>query len=118
MQQANVGSAFVAAALGGGFAVNTAAAQQMLMSIGQMQLELTRRMKLIDQLVDQAKLGDLEEARFVSKLDTQVAAGGPESLDHAMRRFADALAEAHQAVQIGMKNYAEVEALAAKGFRR
>ncbi|MGQ0773370.1 MAG: hypothetical protein ACT4NY_02965, partial [Pseudonocardiales bacterium] len=62
-------------------------------------------------------LGDLPEAKRISELDAEVAAGDHQSLEYVLQRFAEALDEAHQALEIGMRNYEQIEAQAEQGFR-
>jgi hypothetical protein len=109
---------FLAAAQEGRFAVDTAAANEMMMSIAQMRARLNERLAQIQRLKVRAKLGDLPEAQAIAELDARVASGDHQSLDYVLRRFADALEEAHQALEIGMRNYEQVEAQAEQGFRQ
>ncbi len=112
------GGSFLGAAQQGMFAVDTASAGQMMMSIRQMQDKLSYRLQRIDDLKVKAKLGDLPEAHAIADLDVRVAAGDPQSLEFALLRFRDALEEVHQALEIGMRNYEQIEAQAEQGFRR
>lgn len=112
------GGSFLAAAQQGMFAVDTASAGQMVMSIRQMRERLNDRLKEIDRLKVRAKLGDLPEARAIAELNVQVASGDQQSLDFVLRRFAEALEEAEQALEVGMRNYEQIEAQAEQGFRR
>ncbi len=110
--------AFLTAAQQGMFAVDTASAEQMLMSIRQMQETLNVRLARIHRLKVQAKLGDLPEAQVVAGRNALVASGDEQSLEFVLQRFAERLEGARQALEIGMRNYAEVEALAEQGFGR
>ncbi len=112
------GGSFVGAAQQGMFAVDTASAGQMMMSIRQMQDKLKDRLRRIDLLKVKAQLGDLLEAQAVADLDVRVASGDQQSLEFALHRFAEALEEAHQALEVGMRNYEQIEAQAELGFRR
>lgn len=118
MQLAGGSGSFLAAAQEGKFAIDTAAADEMIMSIAQMRERLNDRLKQIDRLKVRAKLGDLPEAQVIAALDAQVASGDQQSLEFVLRRFAEALDEAHQALEIGMRNYEQVEAQAEQGFQR
>jgi hypothetical protein len=118
MQMADGGGSFLAAAQQGHFAVDTDSAIQMTMSIQQMQKQLDARLKQIDDLKVKARLGDLPEAHAVADLNVKVAAGDHQSLEFALQRFSDALEEARQALEIGMRNYAQVEAQSEQGFRQ
>ncbi|MGH3534943.1 MAG: hypothetical protein ACRDQG_09575 [Pseudonocardiaceae bacterium] len=112
------GGSFLAAAQQGMFAVDTDSATQMTMSIRQMQDKLLYRLQKIDDLKVKAKLGNLPEAQAVADLNVRVASGDPQSLEFALLRFRDALEEVRQALEIGMKNYNQVEAQAEHGFRQ
>lgn len=118
MQTAGGGGAFLAAAQQGMFAVDTASAGQMMMSIGQMRDRVNVQLRRIRDLTIEAKLGDLPEARGIAARDRQVASGDKQSLESVLQRFAEALQEAQQALEIGMRNYAELEAQAEQDFRR
>jgi hypothetical protein len=118
MQMAGGGGSFLQAAQQGMFAIDTESAGNMIMSIRQMQQKLDARLKQIDNLKIKAKLGDLPEAHAISNLNVRVAAGDHQSLEYALQGFAAALEEARQALEIGMKNYAQVEADAERGFRQ
>lgn len=111
------GGSFVGAAQQGMFAVDTASAGQMMMSIAQMREQLNDRLAQIHLLKVKAKLGDLPEAQAIADLDVQVASGDQQSLDFVLRRFVEALDEAQQALELGMRNYEQVEAQAEQGFR-
>lgn len=100
------------------FAVDTASAGQMMMSIRQMQERLEVRLKQLHLLKVKAKLGDLPEAQAIAELNVQVASGDEQSLEFVLHRFAEALAEAEQALEVGMRNYEQVEAQSEQGFRR
>ncbi|MGH3811506.1 MAG: hypothetical protein ACRDUV_03475 [Pseudonocardiaceae bacterium] len=117
MQMAGGGGSFLGAAQQGMFAVDTASAGQMMMSIAQMREQLNDRLRRIQFLKTQALLGDLPEARAIADLDALVASGDQQSLEFALRRFAEALEEAHQALELGMRNYEQIEAQAEQGFR-
>lgn len=110
------GGSFLAAAQQGMFAVDTDSATQMTMSIQQMQDKLADRLLQMDILKVKAKLGDLPEAHAVADLNVRVASGDHQSLEFALQQFADALEEARQALEIGMKNYAQVETQAKQGL--
>lgn len=112
------GGTFLGAAQQGMFAVDTASAGQMMMSIAQMRQRLDERLLQIDRLKTRAKLGDLPEAQAIADLDVRVASGDQQSLDFVLRRFAEALDEAHQALELGMRNYEQIEAQVEHGFRR
>lgn len=121
MQTAEGGGAFLAAAQQGMFAVDTESAGQMMMSIGQMQAKLTEQLERIDSLRTEAKLGDLPEAHVIAARDRLVAFGDDkdeQSLQFVLERFAEALQEAQQVLEIGMRNYAELEAQTEQDFRR
>jgi hypothetical protein len=118
MQMAGGGGSFLTAAQQGMFAVDTDAGGQMMMSIQQMQEKLKERLKQIDRLKVRAKLGDLPEAHAIAELNVRVASGDQQSLEFVLHRFAEALEEARQALEIGMRNYAQVEAQAEQGFRQ
>lgn len=112
------GGAFLAAAQQGMFAVDTTSAGQMMMSIRQMQETLNVRLARIHQLRVQAKLGDLPEAQHIAGRNVLVASGDKQSLAFVLERFAEKLEEARQALEIGMRNYAEVEARTEQDLRR
>jgi hypothetical protein len=120
MQLAGGDGTFLAAAQQGMFAVDTASAEQMMMSIRQMQEKLNIQLERIRQLTIQAELGDLPEAHVVAGRNAQVASGDERSLslEFVLQRFAESLEKAHQALEIGMRNYAEVEARAEQEYRR
>ncbi|MGH3696183.1 MAG: hypothetical protein ACRDRX_19680 [Pseudonocardiaceae bacterium] len=118
MQPAGGGGGFLAAAQQGMFAVDTASAGQMTMSIRQMQETLNVRLARIHQLRAQAKLGDLREARVIAGRNELVASGDEQSLHFALQRFAERLEEAHQALEVCMRNYTEIEALAEQNLGR
>jgi hypothetical protein len=118
MQTAEGGGAFLAAAQQGMFAVDTESAGQMMMSIGQMRDRVNVQLRRIRDLTIEAKLGDLPEARGIAARDRQVASGDKQSLESVLQRFAEALQEAQQALEIGMRNYVELEAQAEQDFRR
>jgi len=109
-----------AAQLGGvaGFAVDTDSAREMIFSIGEVRKQLQERLARISDLRQQAKLGDLPEARKIAELDAEVASSDHQSLDYALQRFAEALDEADQALEIGMQNYEQIEADAEQNLRR
>ena len=118
MQLAGDDGTFLAAAQQGMFAIDPVAADQMMMSIEQIQENLDERLMRIHDLKTQAMLGDLHEARAIAKIDTSVAAGDPQSADFVLRRFAEVLNDLHQAVEICTRNYEQVDAQAAQDFRR
>lgn len=118
MQLAGGDGTFLAAAQQGMFAVDTASAGQMMMSIRQMQETLNIQLARIRELTIQTELGDLPEAHVVAGRNVQVASGDEQSLQFVLQRFADSLEEAHQALEIGMRNYAEVEARTEQEYRR
>jgi len=107
---------FVGAAQQGKFAVDTGSAREMIMSIGEIRTQLNKQLLRIDLLKTKAKLGDLPEAQRIAELDAEVAAGDQQSLAHVLMRFAEALDEAHQALEIGMRNYEQIEAQTEQGF--
>jgi len=109
---------FVGAAQQGKFAVDTVAGGEMVMSIKQMRQRLNDRLQQLDALKVQAKLGNLPEASAIAEFNVLVASGDEQSLDYVLRRFAEALEEAQQALEVGMRNYAEIEAHAEQSFRR
>ncbi|MGH3534940.1 MAG: hypothetical protein ACRDQG_09560 [Pseudonocardiaceae bacterium] len=116
MQMAGGGGSFLAAAQQGMFAVDTDSAGNMIMSIRQMQRQLEKRLKEIGDLKVKAMLGDLPEAHAVADLNVRVAGPDHQSLEFALQEFAKTLEEARQALEIGMRNYAQVEAHAEQGF--
>jgi hypothetical protein len=119
MQRTGEGSAFLTAMQQGMFAVDTASAGQMMMSIRQILEKLNERLARIHLLKEKARLGDLSEAQAIAGLNVLVASGGDElSLEFVLHRFAERLKEAHQALEIGMRNYAEIEAQAEQDYRR
>ncbi len=118
MQTAAGGGTFLTAAQQGMFAVDTAAGDKMVASIKQIRTSLNVQLENIRYLQYQAKLGDLREAHAIAICDVQVATGDPQSLEFVMQRFAEALQEAQQALEIGMRNYTELEAQAEQDFRR
>jgi len=109
-----------AAQLGGvaGFAVDTDSAREMILSIGQVQDQLKIRLAQIHRLKVRAKLGGLPEALAISELDSQVASGDTQSLQEVLQRFAEVLEEADQALEIGMRNYEQIETQAEQDFGR
>jgi hypothetical protein len=119
MQLAGEDGTFLAAAQQGMFAIDTVAADKMKMSIEQIQESL-------DELLIQTQhterqrvmLGDLREAQAIATLDTSVASGDQQSLDFVLWHFAGVLDDLHQAIEIGTRNYEQVDAQAAQGFRR
>jgi hypothetical protein len=117
MQVAGGGGSFLAAAQQGMFAIDTASAGQMTMSIRQMQENLIKRLARIDMLKAQAKLGDLPEAQAIAGRNVQVASGDGQSLESVLQRFAERLEDARRALEIGMRNYADLEAQAEQGLR-
>lgn len=112
------GGGFLAAAQQGMFAIDTVAADQMMTSIEQIRESLEERLRRIDYLKTQAMLGDLPEAQAIAKTDALVASGDPQSLDFVLRRFVEVLGDLHQAVQLGTRNYEQLDAQAAQGFQR
>ena len=118
MQPADGGGSFLAAAQQGMFAVDTASAGQMMMSIGQMRETLNVRLARIHQLRAQAKLGDLPEAQVIAGRNELVASGDEQSLNFVLQSFAERLEEAHQALEICMRNYSEIEARAEQDLDR
>lgn len=118
MQLAGKDGTFLAAAQQGMFAIDPVAADQMMTSIKQIRGSLTKRLSRIYDLKTQAMLGDLQEARAIAGLDTLVATGDRQSLDFVLRRFDEMLDHLHQAVEICTRNYEQVDAQAAQGFRR
>ncbi|MGH3793028.1 MAG: hypothetical protein ACRDQ9_19960 [Pseudonocardiaceae bacterium] len=118
MQLAGEGGTFLTAAQQGMFAIDTVAAGQMMTSIKQIQESLDKRLRRIDHLKTQAMLGDLQEAKAIAELDVRVASQDHQSLDFVLRRFDEALDHLQQAVEIGTRNYEQVDAQAAQGFRR
>ncbi|MGH3772805.1 MAG: hypothetical protein ACRDRW_15675 [Pseudonocardiaceae bacterium] len=121
MQTAAGDGTFLAAAQQGMFAVDTAAGEQLVMSIKQMQTELIHRLERIHFLKTEAKLGDLDEAHAIASRDRQVASGDDgdtQSLEFVLQRFKEALQDAQQALEIGMRNYAEFEAQLEQDYRR
>jgi hypothetical protein len=117
VQVAGGGGAFLAAAQQGMFAVDTESAGQLMMSIRQMQERLNDRLEQVRFLKMQAKLGDLVEAHAIAARNTQVASGDAQSLEFVLQRFREALQDAHQALEVGMRNYAELEAQTEEDFR-
>lgn len=111
-------SKFVGAAQQGKFSIDTNSAREMIMSIGQIREQLNKKLNEIYALKVQAKLGDLPEAQAIAKLDMEVAAGDPQSLENVMKLFRERLEEAHQALEIGMRNYEQIEAQAEQDIRR
>lgn len=119
MQPAGGGGSFLAAAQQGMFAIDTVAADQMMTSIEQIQESLNERLRRIYYLKRQeAMLGDLPEAQAIAKIDALVASGDPQSLEFVLQRFAEVLDDLHQAVQLGTRNYEQLDAQAAQGFQR
>lgn len=118
MQPAGEGGTFLTAAQQGMFAIDTAAATQLMTSIQQMQEQLEKRLKQIHLLKVKAKLGQLPEAQAIAELDAQVAAGDQYSLEFVLQRFTETLSTAKQALEIGTRNYEQVDAQAAQSFRR
>jgi hypothetical protein len=121
MQTAAEGGAFLAAAQQGMFAVDTASAGRMMLSIRQIQEKLTQQLARIHFLRTDVKLGDLPEAQVIAARDRLVASGDDrdvQSLEFVLQRFREALQEAQQALEVGMRNYTELEAQADQDFRR
>jgi hypothetical protein len=118
MQSTDGGGSFLGAAQQGMFAIDTAAATQMMTSIQQIQERLEKRLKQIHLLKVKAKLGHLPEAQMIAELDAQVAAGDQYSLEFVLQQFTKALFTAKQALEIDMRNYEQVDARAAQSFRR
>ncbi|MGQ0778277.1 MAG: hypothetical protein ACT4NY_28365, partial [Pseudonocardiales bacterium] len=86
---------FVGAAQQGKFSIDTNSAREMIMSIGQIRTQLKDQLGMIYALKTRAMLGDLPEAKRISELDAEVAAGDHQSLEYVLQRFAEALDEAH-----------------------
>ncbi|MGB6161885.1 MAG: hypothetical protein WCF33_14785 [Pseudonocardiaceae bacterium] len=118
MQTATEGGTFLRAAQQGMFAVDTAAGEKMVASIKQMQDRVNVQLRKLWYLKTEAKLGDLPEAHGIAGLDRLVAAGDEQSLEFVLQRFAETLQEAQQALEISMRNYAELEAQTKQDFRR
>jgi uncharacterized protein involved in exopolysaccharide biosynthesis len=120
MQPAGGGGGFLAAAQQGMFAIDTVSADQMMMSIQQMRTTLKARLARIHLLQEKAKLGDLHEAKAIAGSNARVAGLGEDqqSLKFVLERFDERLEDAHQALQIGMRNYAELERQAERDFKR
>ncbi|MGH3684264.1 MAG: hypothetical protein ACRDQY_05005 [Pseudonocardiaceae bacterium] len=118
MQLAGEDGTFLSAAQQGMFAIDTVVAGQMKTSIEQIQEVLEQRLKRIGQLKTQAMLGDLQEARAIAGLDVRVASHDHQSLDFVLRRFDEALGHLHQAADTCTRNYEQVDAQAAQGFRQ
>ncbi|MGQ0778274.1 MAG: hypothetical protein ACT4NY_28350 [Pseudonocardiales bacterium] len=109
---------FVGAAQQGKFSIDTNSAHEMIMSIGEIREQLNVQLAQIQRLKVRAKLGDLPEAQAIAKLDAEVAAGDdPQSLEYVMQLFKERLDEAHQALEIGMRNYEQIEAQAEQDIR-
>ncbi|MGQ0773629.1 MAG: hypothetical protein ACT4NY_04280, partial [Pseudonocardiales bacterium] len=53
----------------------------------------------------------------ISELDMKVASGDHQSLEYVLERFQERLEEAHQALEIGMRNYEQIEAQAEQNIR-
>jgi len=109
-----------AAQLGGvaGFAVDTDSAREMIFSIGEVRTQLQDRLRRINDLKVRARLGDLPEAQSIAELDAKVASSDHQSLDYVLARFAEVLEEADQALEIGMRNYEQIETEAERNIRR
>jgi hypothetical protein len=118
MQTAGGGGAFLAAAQQGMFAVDTASAEKMVTAIEQIRASLNDQLEIARLLKNQVKLGDFGEASAIAGLDRLVASGDEQSLEFVLQRFGEALQEAQQALEISMRNYAELEAQAEQDFRR
>ena len=118
MQTSVGGGAFLAAAQQGMFAVDTAAGDAMVTSIKQIRERLNDQLMRIEYLKEKARLGELLEAHAIAARDALVAAGDEQSLEFVLQRFAEALQDAQQALEIGIRNYAQVEAQAEQGFWR
>lgn len=101
----------------GGFAIDTATGERMRMSINDMINKLDTRLRQITVLKQRAQLGSLPEAQAVAELDSRVASGDEQSLDHVLLAFRAALVQAEEAVRLGMANYAEVDQLNADQAR-
>lgn len=108
---------FVGAAQQGKFSIDTDSAREMIMSIGQIRTELNVHLAQIRRLKAQAMLGDLPEAQRIAELDAAVASGDHQSLEYVLERFQERLEEAHQALEIGMRNYEQIEAQAEQDIR-
>jgi hypothetical protein len=107
----NAGMAgMVQAAASGHFAVDPGTGEQLMMSLGQMLDEVDTVLEKAKYLDREVQLGDLPEARAVAKLNREVAAGDPQSLHDVLQQFKTSLQQAHEAVQRGMTNYAQVDA--------
>jgi hypothetical protein len=118
MQMAGGGGGFLQAAQQGMFAIDMDSGRNMVMSIQQMRDELDDRLTRIQDLKVKAKLGDLPEAHAIADLNVKVASGDHQSLEEALIGFRDALEEAQHALEIGMKNYKQVDADAEHGVGR
>lgn len=118
MQTAAGSGSFLTAAQQGMFAVDTAAGKDMVASIKQMQDRVNIQLRTVRDLKTEIKLGDLPEARGIAGLDRLVASGDEQSLEFVLQRFAEALQDAQQALEISMRNYAELEAQTKQDLRR
>ena len=118
MQTAAGGGTFLAAAQQGMFAVDTVAAEKMVTSIKQIRTSLHDQLELARLLKNEVKLGDFEEASAIAGLDRLVASGDEQSLEFVLQRFEKTLQDAQQALEIGKRNYAELETQAEQNFRR
>jgi hypothetical protein len=92
------------------FAVDLATGQQMIHSIGQMQVDIDVLLDQLNAVEREVNLGDLEEARAVAAFNRMVAGDGEQSARAVLVQFRTSLERAAAAVQQGMINYSEVEA--------
>jgi hypothetical protein len=112
------GGAFLAAAQQGMFAVDTASAEKMVTAIEQIRARLNDQLRRIEYLKAKDKLGNLPEADAIEARNRLVASGDEQSLAFVLQRFAEALQEAQQALEIGIRNYAQIETQAEQDLRR
>jgi hypothetical protein len=109
---------FTAAAAAGHFAVDQATGQQLVQSLGQMRDQVDQLLLNARHLDRKVQLGELPEALAVSDLNRTVAAGDSQSLIAVLQQFKTSLEQAHQAVQLGMSNYEQVDAQIREAYER
>ena len=106
------------AASAGHFAIDRETGTGLMRSLSQMRDHLDEVLADADGLARATPLGDLPEALVVSDLNQQVAAGDAQSLRSVLLQFRASLEQAHQAVQIGMVNYEQIDTEIAEAYER
>jgi alpha-D-ribose 1-methylphosphonate 5-triphosphate synthase subunit PhnG len=118
MQAAGGMAGMAKAAYDGHFAVDPGTGEQLMMSLEQMREELDSVRASAGRLDRETPLGEMLEARAVSKLNQQVASGDEQSLLHVLEQFKTSLDQAIDAVRQGMANYQQVDTEMREAYER